>query len=332
MKKLLTGVLIFIGFLFLIFNAGRINYSNQTAVEKKLPRTWPVKSVDTMKYSRDMALEYQKLESVDEIIDAQVKSISSTGANYLAIGTPYDEPFIPILKKWTESARKYRLNIWFRGNFSGWQGWFNHKKITSNGEHIKLISEFISKNNDLFENGDIFDPCPECENGGSGDPRDTKRVKEYRNFLINERTAALAGFQKISKEVNVVYSMNFDVAKLIMDKETARALGGLVVIDHYVKSPRKLSEDITYLANEADAQILLGEFGAPIPDIHGVFSEQEQADWINQSLDLISGQGEVIGLNYWVSHGGTTAIFNSRNSQKPAAYILEKYFRLESLP
>ena len=126
--------------------------------------------------------------------------------------------------------------------------------------------------------------------------------------------------------------MNFDVAKLIMDKETARALGGLVVIDHYVKSPRKLSEDITYLANEADAQILLGEFGAPIPDIHGVFSEQEQADWINQSLDLISGQGEVIGLNYWVSHGGTTAIFNSRNSQKPAAYILEKYFRLESLP
>jgi ribosome assembly protein YihI (activator of Der GTPase) len=72
---------------------------------------------------------------------------------------------------------------------------------------------------------------------------------------------------------------------------------------------------------------MLGEFGVPIPDIHGKLNEEEQARWVDESLNLIQSLEEVVGLNYWVSHGGSTAIFNNDHSSKPAAKVLEKYFK-----
>jgi len=320
------------GYIMLLYFAGRINYLNQSSPVKSTKRTWKIKSVDTMKYSRDLALEQLHNPAFDENIEDQVKAIVATGANYIAIGTPYDEQFFPYLKRWVSISRKYRLNIWLRGNFSGWQGWFNYKIINDPNEHVRLIREFIANHPTLFEEGDIFDPCTECENGSYGDPRDTQLISEYRQFLINERNTAIAEFQKIGINVTVLTSMNFDVARLIMDKETAKAMGSIVTIDHYVKQPQKLHDDIANLAKQSEAKIILGEFGAPIPDIHGRFTEAEQADWINNVLTLISRQKDLIGLNYWVAAGGTTSILNQKNSQRFGAFILEKFYKLESLP
>ena len=82
-----------------------------------------------MKYSRDLAREKLDDPSFDKIIDKQMADISATGANYVAIGTPYDAEFIPMLKRWVASARKHNLHVWFRGNFSGWEEWFDYPKI-----------------------------------------------------------------------------------------------------------------------------------------------------------------------------------------------------------
>ncbi|MDP3888564.1 MAG: hypothetical protein Q8Q24_00825, partial [bacterium] len=87
------------------------------------------KSIDTMKYSRDIAREKLNDPSFDKVIDTQVKNIADTGATHVAIATPYDEEFLPILKRWVSSARKYNLKVWFRGNWSGWEGWFDYPKI-----------------------------------------------------------------------------------------------------------------------------------------------------------------------------------------------------------
>lgn len=295
-------------------------------------RVWAIKSIDTMKYSRD--LTYQKLsdKSFDEVIDAQIAAIKSVNATHVAIGTPYDGIFIPYLERWVKSARENDLSVWFRGNFSGWEGWFGFEKNLTQEDHINLTREFIRENRALFRDGDAFSPCPECENGGPGDPRFQTPVKEYREFLIAERNVALEEFKKIDKEVSVFYSMNFDVAKLVMDETTADGMGDFIVIDHYVKTPEKLADDIEELATSTNAKIMLGEFGVPIPDIHGDLSEEEQAKWIDDALALISKKESVVGINYWAGVGGSTALFNDDLSYRQATAIISKYFNLRFIP
>jgi hypothetical protein len=301
--------------------------SAQSLIAPKKQTKWPVQSIDTMKYSRDAAGQALTDSSFDTIIDKQVKEIAQTGANYIAIGTPYDNEFLPVLKLWVKSARKYHLKVWFRGNFSGWEGWFNYPKIDRE-QHLKMTQEFILNNPDLFEDGDIFTACPECENGGPGDPRENGDLGGHRKFLIDEYSITKTSFAKIHKKVISNYdSMNMDVAKLVMDKKTTKALGGVVTVDHYVKSPKKLKSDIDLIAKTSGGRVVLGEFGAPIPDITGAMSDSQQAEWIKEVLALLSSDPNVIGLNYWVGVGGSTEIWNYRGTKHQAVDGITKFFK-----
>ena len=69
-----------------------------------ITKTWEIKSIDTMKYSRDLAYEKLSDETFDKTIDMHMKLIKDSGANYVAIGTPYDDRFNPILKRWVEAS------------------------------------------------------------------------------------------------------------------------------------------------------------------------------------------------------------------------------------
>lgn len=288
---------------------------------------WDIRSVDTMKYSRDTAGSKLNDPSFDIEIQTQVQNIATSGANYVAIATPYDEQFYPFLERWVKAARVNHLHVWFRGNFSAWEGWFGYKRGMSLEDHTKKSVEFIKKHPDLFEDGDIFSSCPECENGSFGDPRQTGKVTEYRQFIISETEATKQAFQDINKNVPTNYwSMNLDVAKVIMNPETAQKLGGVVVIDHYVNKPEKLVSDADDLAKKTGAKIMLGEFGAPIPDINGNMTERQQADFLEQALNLASKSQSIIGLNYWVSKGGSTAIWDDSNNPKESVSILSHYY------
>jgi len=288
---------------------------------------WQFQSIDTMKYSRDLARQKVKDFSFDATIDQQMQSIAQAGANFVALATPYDEEFLPMLKRWVSAARKNGLSVWFRGNWSGWEGWFNYPKI-SRQEHLAKTKKFISDNVDLFRDGDIFSSCPECENGGPGDPRLNGGVATHRKFLIDEYQVSRDAFRNIGRNVAANFSpMNGDVAKLVMDKETTRALGGVVVIDHYVNKPEQLAADVREIAEESGGKIVLGEFGAPIPDIHGKMSESEQAEWIKQSLKLLAKIPQLIGINYWVGFGGSTEIWTGSGLPKPAVNVVASFFK-----
>ncbi len=289
-------------------------------------KLWSFQSIDVMKYSRDLAREKNEDLSFNKTIDSQIKAIASTGATHVAIGVPYDAEFLPIMHRWVASARNSGLKVWFRGNFSGWEGWFEYKKI-DRVTHTKLVGEFIIDNADLFEDGDLFSSCPECENGGPGDPRHVGGVEEYRNFLVEQTDVVRQSFRKIGKDIPTnLHSMNGDVAKLIMDKETTKRLGGLVVIDHYVSTPEKLVSDIKDLARQSGGSIVLGEFGAPIPDIHGNLTEQQQAVWVSKALDLLAKDRSVVGLNYWTSFGGSTKLWNDNGSERAVANVIRGHF------
>lgn len=300
-------------------------YSRPNAQELE-PQWWAIQSIDTMKYSRDPSREKLNDPSFDRVIDGQVKQIAETGATHVAIGTPYDEEFLPILKRWVAATRKYGLNVWFRGNFSGWEKWFGYSTI-SRDEHKAKTAQFIRSHADLFQDGDIFTPCPECENGGPGDPRHNRDAAGHKKFLIELHREAEESFTAIGKNVESgFFSMNGDVARLIMDSETTKALGGVVVIDHYVSSPKQLKEDIASLVKQSGGLIVLGEFGAPIPDLHGTMTEEVQAAWIGEALRSVSQVPEVIGINYWTSVGGSTQLWDSKGDTRLAVQVLKLFF------
>lgn len=312
-------------FLSIAVLTGIISIANVNAKTEQ-PNWWSVQSIDTVKYSRDVAKEKENDPEYDKIIEAQTREIANAGATHIAIGTPYDDEFTPFLRRWVGFARKYDLNVWFRGNFSGWEGWFGYEPI-SRTEHLELLRKFVTANGDLFESGDIFTSCPECENGGPGDPRYDTDPEGFRKFLIDEYKVARDSFRLVSKNVTTNYfPMNGDVARLIMDKETTKALGGVVVVDHYVSSPTQLAQDLRDLAKTSGGKVVLGEFGAPIPDIHGELTESEQAKWIEEALNSLVKIDDLIGINYWTSVGGSTALWTSERYAKKGVGVLSKYF------
>lgn len=296
-------------------------------------KLFPIESVDTMKDSRDGARMAETDQTYEhDVIDKDISLIAATGATHVAIDTPYDQEFIPILREWVTAARAQGLSVWFRGNFSGWEGWFGYSSI-SRSDHIDMIKAFITGNPDLFRDGDIFTACPECENGGPGDPRMTGDVSGHRQFLLAEQDATVGAFASIGKNVDSdITSMNDDVAKLVMDPATAKALGGVVAIDDYTHTPQELSDDIKTINASSGAKVIIGEFGAPIPDLNGDLTDAEQSDFVEGLLaGMYYDAGMIAGVNYWVIRGGTTALAQDDGTPKTAYKTLELYYSAKTM-
>lgn len=301
--------------------------TRQTNINPVVTRQWNLRSIDTMKYSRDFARAKLNDPSFDGVIDKQMADIAGTHANYVAIGTPYDEEFRPMLARWVSAARKYKLKVWFRGNFSGWEGWFDYPKIDGTN-HIINIQQFILSNKDLFADGDIFTSCTECENGKNFTLDNINSILEYKAFLLEEYKQSRKSFKQIGKAVITnYYPMNYDVAMKVMDADMTANMGGVVVIDHYVKIPDVLAQDIRVLAKKTGGKIVLGEFGAPIPDIHGRMTQDEQNKWLHEVLTGISSIPELIGVNYWVNKGGSTALWNDDGTAKAAVKTISDFYK-----
>ncbi len=293
---------------------------------------WEYECLDTMKFSRDTARDWVgNPGGLQKVIDSQIAAIKDLGANCVAIDTPYDEEFIPFMTKWVNEAREQNLKVWFRGNFSGWEGWFGYKKFTSAQEHIDKTKYFLTNHSNLFVEGDIFTPAPEAENGVLKDPgRNPVAAEEFRNFVIQSTAACNESFAKVSKKGIRCgyYSANGDVARLVFTPDSVAKTGGVIVADHYVKTAERFINDLIYLHELQKAPVVVGEFGAPIHDIHGAMTEQQQADFIAQEIELLYKHREIFtGINYWVAHGGETAVFRKDGSAKPVAQVLKNYFK-----
>ncbi len=316
----------------------KVYTSPEILIFRKQPQTtidrpvgfWPNQCVDTMKYSRDAAREYIQRSDFDFFLEQEMTLIQKSGANCVAIGTPYDEEFVPYLTAWVNKARQYNLRIWFRGNMSGWEGWFDYDRFTNTEQHREGVANLITKHPELFKQGDIFTPAPEPENGILGDPQQSVTNREnFVKFLPEAYDNCVQSFAQINISVTCGYfSVNGDVANEIFTKDLLDKTGNVLVIDHYVSSPQKLIADIQDFNKRFGVPIMLGEFGAPIPDIHGSLTDDEQAEFIENSFaELFKNKNIVAGVNYWVLRGGSTSVVNDGSETRPAFGILQKYFR-----
>jgi hypothetical protein len=296
------------------------------------PHMFAVQAIDTMKDSRDRARAALYNPSFTTEIDAEMTLIKAAGATHVAIGTPYDKEFYPILAEWVASARAHGLSVWFRGNFSGWEGWFGYAKITP-AQHQQMLTAFIQDRAPLFQDGDLFSPCPECENGGAGDPRQTGSIASFHDFLVAEDSAAQNAFAGIGKKVTITTSMNADIAKALVSYEasTTGAARVPIAIDNYTAATTTFARDVQVLAG-ANGAIAIGEFGSPIPDINGWQSEDQQATFIEDLLQsLYYATGSVSAVNYWTLHDSSTALVNQDHSTRAAYDTVQTYYTAPSL-
>ncbi len=290
---------------------------------------WKYQCIDTMKTSRDNARRWKNDPKLDEYIEKELSAIVEMGANCVALGTPYNEEFLPYLRKWVKTARKKNLKIWYRGNFAEWEGWFDYPKGMSEEELIRRSDEFIRKNKDLFKDGDVYTAAPEAENGGPFNQVETYEHEAYRSFLVRIHEATQKTFTDINRKVEVNWlSMNGGLAKRMFDKPTLKALGSVAALDHYIKTSEEMGSYIKYFRDSFGAKVVLGEFGAPIPEINGKMTEDQQADFIESLMkELYKYHNDVVGVNYWVSYDSSTEILNEDYSPRKAAFVLKKYFK-----
>lgn len=295
----------------------------------KKTRFWEYQCIDTMKTSRDKARAWKNNAQLQLHIHKEIHVAKTIGANCIALGTPYNSEFLPYLKLWVQEARKENMHIWYRGNFSEWEGWFEYpKNMTESRLHTNTRS-FIEENPELFQDGDIFTAAPEAENGGPFDQVEINEYQQFRRFLIKEHSTAEHAFNTINKDVEINWmSMNGGLAKRMLDADTVLQLGNVVTIDHYIKNSEEMGEFIQYFYDTYKAQTVVGEFGAPIPEINGNMSEAQQAQFVGELLhELYIYKDKVKGINYWTLYDGSTALVDFDFRQKLVAHVIKSYYR-----
>jgi hypothetical protein len=290
---------------------------------------WQYQCIDTMKSSRDQARSWATKKNLGKLIDQQMSAIAATGANCVAIDTPYDAEFLPMLKAWVAGARAHHLMVWFRGNFSSWEGWFDYPQGMTEAELLGKTKSFIASNPDLFADNDIFTAAPEAENGGPFKQVDPANFQRYRTFLVTESAQTKAGFLAIHKHVTTNWdSMNGGLAMRMLDRPTVDQLGNSITIDHYVADPAGMGSFIDYLVHKFGSQVVVGEWGAPIPDINGAMTYQQQASFSRQLLQQMALRSKnVKGINYWTLSDGSTAIVDRNMKALPAFDVISSYYR-----
>ena len=282
-----------------------------------------------MKVSRDRARERLTPEKI-KLIQNHIKKIADMGANCVAIGTPYNDEFLPYTTLWVQEARKNNLRVWFRGNWAEWEGWFNYPKGMTTATHVAKTKQFIAANKTLFEDGDIFTAAPEAENGGPFAPLDTpQKYQLFREFLGAQATEIDKSFQQIGKNITTNWSsMSGGVAKSVFTSQTVKATGNIVTLDHYVSDPSGMDEYILHFQQRFQADLVFGEFGAPIPDINGKMTENEQKEFVEQLFARLYYYSPYIkGVNYWTLSESSTALLAPDHSELPVVESIRKYYQ-----
>ncbi|MDQ3239019.1 MAG: carboxypeptidase-like regulatory domain-containing protein [bacterium] len=289
---------------------------------------WEYQCIDTMKYSRDRARQYQSGDLKEETISTQVKKIASLGANCISIGTPYDNEFKNYLNLWVKHARHSNLRVWFRGNWSGYEQWFDYPALVSLDEHHQKTRQFIIENESMFENDDIFTSAPEPENSEVFKPLFERDANIFRKFIVDSNQAALDSFAKINKKVKTNYiSLSGGVANSMLDLDTIKSLDNTVTLDHYVKTPEIMNEYIEHYKSKLNAKVVLGEFGAPIPDINGEMSQSEQAQFVTSILQVLAKQNKTIpAINYWTLSDSSTSLIDDSQNDKQVVEVIKKFY------
>ncbi len=275
--------------------------------------TWAIRSVDTMKLSRDTL----KAPLSDRQIAEVVRQDARLRLTHVAVDVFYDNP--SYMERWVRAVRASGLHVWFRAH---WYRWENHRDLRgdmSPRAYIDDTREFLQQYIDLFASGDIFDFCAEPENGaywvqtyGQGwSWRSNKAAKRAFNTFIRSGVymagTTLAHRGRGDVLVTAI-SVDSSVAERLLSKPTVQRLG-LITLDLYPEgktrdpatAARLFVAEIEKVHRKWPVPILIGEHGYA-RDI--AVDDATQARVLHSELAALRRLPYVRGLNYWVDAGG----------------------------
>lgn len=295
---------------------------------------WTVRSIDTQVVSK-----HWENVTRDSIIN-QVKLIKETGANYVAIGTPYNR--LDDMRIWVEEIHNAGLNVWFRSHWNEWEGDWGVPSTLKPDEYLERTRVFILQNPELFKEGDSFSMCVEAENVGVGIGNKFLNWDEFKKFVLNEIVVSNKAFEEIGLKGKVHtnwLSLNAWTVENIVDKDFANNIG-LITVDHYAGQSSTIGEldnstdlvnktikDLEYYHKKFGVPVLLGEWGY---QIYQEVSDVRQANVINQMFMKLRTLDFLVGVNYWVHMGNTSSLFMDEYGSNPTprlgSEVLRNYY------
>jgi hypothetical protein len=302
------------------------------------PAPWAIRSVDTMKLSRDTRAK----PLTDTQIAALVRLDVRLHLTHITVDVYYDDP--AYMARWVRAIRAVHLHVWFRAH---WYAWETHREKHGDmtpDAYIEATRQFLQQHVDLVQNGDIFDFCPEPENGAYwfdryGDGwswRDAAAKKEFNSFVrsgVYMASTTLANRGRSQVLVTAI-SVNESIATRLFSKPTAARLE-LITLDLYpeggatdpaVATARLLAE-IERVHQHWNLPILIGEHGY---SRDRAVSDAIQARVLAAELAALARLPYLRGLNYWVDaggprYGGYTNLYAQKHGAwqpRPAAAVL----------
>jgi hypothetical protein len=314
---------------------------------KQTPSATPFfASIDTMKESRDT--ETRPLSS-NEILDI-VKLSASVNTNYITVDTHWE--YSNYLQQWVNAIRATGLHVWFRSQPNQWENQNGATGTMTPAQYKAAEQNFILTHTSLFQSGDIFDACPEPEQGHYwfnqyGDRwtwnAPNSATREYNAFIRDTTDVANAAFQQrgIQGVITTIRSTNTFFASHpdVFEQATAEKLGRMT-IDSYpeqsttdpLTAANARVEELKTIENIWHLPIIIGEMG---------YSNQVEVDDVTQQSVLkaefqaINPLSYVAGVNYWVgpgtnTSGGYTHIFAQSGQRwflRPAANELSFFYK-----
>lgn len=329
--------------------------------------------IDTMSWSKDSMRGHEDSGGGYTLaqIDAWTALIAQMGATHIAIDCPLDaytvypvsqdmdaNSGINYLRNWVDKARKYNLNVIFRGTFIGFEGLYDAdietysirspgvktqlKASLSAGSWLKKIYDFIVDNGslsktygDLIEENDIlaFFPEPTSHQFYPSNPAQGQTEAMFSSnsvlsqFYFDLKVVMDIALATIGKRGCYTGMSSCTISELTSGYITTIFYKAANVIpsDHYEEDPAGWMQDITDLHSTKSflgttRKSFIQEFG----DIYNS-DPTDRATLVQEYLDQIDANlSKFNGINYWAA---PTALINSAAfTLTPAGTVVMNYF------
>ncbi|MBI4080726.1 MAG: hypothetical protein HY430_03055 [Candidatus Levybacteria bacterium] len=299
--------------------------------------TWSIQSVSSMKETKDRICAQRS----EAFINTWTAKAQELGANYVSLETPYDNPACgnaqAYTAKWINAIRKQGIRVWHRHMPLAFEGIYNASKNPS-ADYLALIANYIKSNPTFFQEGDIFTPIPEPQNGGINGvnycPQNVcifRNAADFNAWLRAAMDTAEASFATIGLRGKmkigyfgfdgfIAWGDNNPDWDGILEDATVLKMGN-ITIDHY---PEIVGDTMKNDLDELERRypnipIVIGEWGT----INGTDTKTQ----VLQSMSASKRQS-VVGFNYWhFGVGGNEELITEQFLDKPQFADVQRFYK-----
>ena len=293
-----------------------------------------------MKYTKDVMTH----QPSDEWINRLVATLKTLNVDYIALAIPMDpssdypaggKPFPrdarALTRKWADAVHSQRLHVLWRGTWSGIEGISGFPRLVganrfppgtgdsapADGESTWLgkTYQYIIRNPDFFEPGDIWAPLPERTEGIFQDktsflPFSGASIQtSYVVFFADLKRASEMAFARIGKAVFTgLTTNNYTEVESGWLPQSFFEVQGFTVIDYYGDNhtPEEMDRDIRKIYASRKKPVFIQEWS---DYWNSKLPQTERTAYLNriyETLRKLADDGVLVGFNYWGGWDHTT--------------------------